>query len=200
MSAAAAAAAPASELLAAALRYAAGGWPVFPCYEATSTGCSCDRAGCEHAGKHPRTPHGCQDACRDEATIRGWWRKWPRANVAIATGVGSGLVVLDVDPRHGGEESLAALERQHGKLPPTREARTPGGGRHLSFSSDKNVRSSVGKVSRGIDVRAADGYVIAAPSPGYTWVNELNPVPLPDWLAALISEPPQKTAPSREAG
>src|SRR5712692_7053776 len=178
--------APGSELLAAALRYAAGGWLVFAGYEATTTGCSCGDPRCEHVGKHPRTPHGFQDACRDEATIRGWWDRWPRANVAIRTGSASGLVVLDVDPRHGGEESLAALEQHYGKLPTTLEARTPSGGRHFSFCSDKSFRSSVGKLGPGLDVRAEGGYVIAAPSPGYSWVNELNPVPLPDWLATLI--------------
>ena len=27
--------------------------------------------------------HGSNDATRDEATIRAWWRRWPNANVGI---------------------------------------------------------------------------------------------------------------------
>ena len=51
----------------------------------------------------------------------------PDANVAIVSGALSGLVVLDVDPRHGGIASLARWEREHGALPLTVEAQTGGG-------------------------------------------------------------------------
>jgi hypothetical protein len=41
-------------------------------------------------------------------------------------------VVLDIDPRHGGEESLAQLVSDVGeRLPNTLEAITGGGGRHF---------------------------------------------------------------------
>lgn len=72
--------------LEAALSYAKRGWPVLPV---------------RPREKQPLTPHGVKDATTDEAIIRGWWAKWPEANVAIAAGEHSGLFVLDVDPRHG---------------------------------------------------------------------------------------------------
>jgi len=50
-------------------------------------------------GKRPLTDHGVKDATTDEATIRGWWARWPDANIGIATG--HGLVVIDVDRRRG---------------------------------------------------------------------------------------------------
>ena len=81
----------------AALAYAARGWPVFPC-----------------RGKTPRTPHGFQDATIDGAQIRQWWAQWLDATISVPTGVASGLVVQDIDPRHRGEDSLATLTAVHG--------------------------------------------------------------------------------------
>ncbi len=63
--------------------------------------------------------------------IQRWWRRWPDANVGIVTGAVSGLVVLDVDPRKGGGDLLAALEDVHGSLPRTVESLTGGGGQHF---------------------------------------------------------------------
>ena len=100
-----------------ALEYASRGWPVFPVHVPAGGGCSCGNPGCEHVGKHPRTQHGLLDATTDEATIRQWWTDWPDANIGFATGAASGIVVLDIDPRHGGDKTLAGWERQHGLLP-----------------------------------------------------------------------------------
>ncbi len=140
-----------NNVLACALWYASLGWPVFPC-----------RPG----AKEPLTAHGVLDATIDEQTIRSWWAKWPAANVAIATGAKAGLVVLDVDPRHGGDESLAALEAKYGKLPSTVECLTGGGGRHLYFKypggTIKNATALGGWP--GLDVKGDGGYVIAPPS------------------------------------
>ena len=60
----------------------------------------------------------------DADEISDWFRRWPDANIGIVTGAVSGLVVLDIDPRHGGEESLGRWEAEHGPLPPGIEART----------------------------------------------------------------------------
>src|SRR5262245_50703619 len=120
-------------ILMAALAYARRDWPVIPLYTVQSGQCSCGRAGCAHTGKHPRTRNGLKDATTLERPIRAWWEQSPDANVGIVTGWKSGLLVLDVDPRHGGDESLLELERQHGSLPHTIEVLTGGGGRHLYF-------------------------------------------------------------------
>lgn len=55
--------------------------------------------------------HGIKDATTDANQIRLWWKQWPHSNIAIATGFSSGLFVLDVDPRHGGDRSLKKLLR-----------------------------------------------------------------------------------------
>jgi len=97
----------AGEPLPAALAYAVAGWPVVPLHTPTSTGgCSCGRAACASAGKHPRTRHGFRDASTDPARITAWWRRWPDANVGVRTGE---LVVLDVDGP-AGARALAELE------------------------------------------------------------------------------------------
>lgn len=57
-----------------------------------------------------------------------WFLKWPNANIGIVTGAISGLVVLDIDPEHGGNESLAQLLREYGPISHTVEAQTGGGG------------------------------------------------------------------------
>lgn len=76
---------PPVDMLAAALRYAAAGWPVFPC---------------QPGAKAPLTPNGFKNATTDPAIIAAWWSRSPRANVAVATGA-PGPDVLDVDTKNG---------------------------------------------------------------------------------------------------
>ena len=65
----------------------------------------------------------------NEAEALGWYRARPEAGVGIVTGAISGLVVVDIDVRHGGDGALEQLEREHERLPVTVECRTGGGGR-----------------------------------------------------------------------
>src|SRR5258706_14993993 len=87
-----------------------------------ATACSCwKRDTCPNIGKHPRwrkgmLEHGANSASASEATVGVWWDEWPTANVGIATGDVSRLLLLDGDPRHGSVESLQRLERKHGRL------------------------------------------------------------------------------------
>ena len=60
-------------------------------------------------------------------------RRRPRCNWGVATGIKSGVFVVDVDPYHAGAETLASLEDEFGPLPATWEVLTGGGGRHLYF-------------------------------------------------------------------
>lgn len=150
-------------LLAAALGYAGRGWAVLPLHHPTSSGCSCGRGDCRTPAKHPRNTHGVTEATKEPARIRLWWRRWPQANVAIATGAISGLVVVDVDPRHGGDESIHALEAKHG-VAPTLEVATGGGGRHLYFRHPGGLVTNKVGVAPGVDVRGDGGYVVAPPS------------------------------------
>lgn len=151
-----------SDLLDAALDYAKRGWLVIPLHapRADDT-CSCEREDCASPAKHPRLQHGLHDASTDPKKLRAWWKRWPTANVGIVTGAGSGLVVLDVDPAHGGDASLNHLEDEHGDLAVDARALTGGEGYHYLFAHPGvKVRNNAGtKLGAGLDVRGDGGYI-----------------------------------------
>lgn len=155
-----------TEQLLAALKYGERGWPVFPIHTPLDDGtCSCNRVDCSSIGKHPQTLNGFKDATTDETQIRKWWTWWPNANIGIATGEPSGLVVLDVDPRHGGSKSYAELEQEHGPLPKTLVSLTGGGGKHIFFEHPgRRIKSASNVLGPGLDIRADGGYIVAPPS------------------------------------
>jgi hypothetical protein len=121
----------------------------------------------------------------------------PQANLGVVT---DRLIVIDIDPRHEGDESLRALERGHGEVPPTWRVLTGGGGEHILFFCPDGVE--VGCVvaeqckepplGRGIDIRAKRGYIVAPPSRHisgrpYAWSVDHHPRDVslaiaPDWL------------------
>ncbi len=192
----------------AALLYARHGWPVFPCHHPERGGCSCGARDCASPGKHPRTRRGLRDATTNSEVIRRWWRAWPKVNVAIRTGATTGrrgrpgLVVLDVDPPHGGDDSLQALIAEHGPLPATGLVHTGSGGAHVYFAHPgASIRNNAGtKLGPGLDVRGDGGYVIAPPSQHvsggtYRWGRHVNPAPLPAWVVDRLVTPRYQAPP-----
>jgi hypothetical protein len=151
----------------------------------------------------PLVEHGLHDATRDPAEITAYWARRPDAGVAIRTGAGSGLVVLDVDGDDG-HDTLHGLEREHGELPITASVQTPRGGTHLYFQHPGwEVRNSAGRLGHGLDIRGDGGYVVAPPSRGpngrHYEPDEQAPVaPLPEWLGDLLAPQRGEPWPSRE--
>lgn len=178
-----------------ALDYAAMGWPVFPCHNIEPDGkCSCQGGASEcrtsSPGKHPRTLKGFKDASTDEAKIRQWWSMWPEANIAIATGAESGVMVVDVDPRNDGDTTIGDLIRNHGPIPDTVTAVTGGGGTHYVFRYRKGFRM---RKLQGVDFKTDGGYIIAPPSNHesgrrYEWavhnspLDGVAPANIPEWF------------------
>ena len=167
-------------MLSAALEYAAWGWPVLPLIP---------------GGKIPATAHGVHDATTDQERIRQWWTANPQANIGIAAGQRSGLMVLDVDPRNGGDDSWSRLVASNGQPPDTPQALTAGGGEHFLFRYDPAIRSA--KVADGVDLLADGRYFVAYPSRingrAYAWEASSDPsegvapAPLPEaWRAAIL--------------
>jgi Bifunctional DNA primase/polymerase, N-terminal len=170
-----------------ALGYVSIGWRVFP------------------LGQGSKLPaikggHGVKDASLSLDDIRAWGRLYPRANIGVACGSSSGIVVIDIDPRNGGYESLARLAAKGRVLPRGPRARTGNGGAHHFFRFDPRIASSKDKLGAGIDVKSTGGYVVAAPSeigpsksgPGGSYRWELSPfetpVPrLPIWMMAILA-------------
>ena len=162
-----------------ALKLAAKGYHVFPC---------------KAKAKTPRITGWPDAATTDPATIRTWFDRWPSANVAIATGARSGVVVLDLD-RHGDVDGVAAAEalgwEQAGPI-----VRTPGGGIHAYYRHPGGyVKGSASKIAPGVDLQGDGKYVIAPPSnhPAggrYEWEDEDEPLPeLPDWCMNAPESP-----------
>lgn len=188
-----------NQLLKAALYYAGRGWLVFPVHSMVGGRCDCGKPDCENPGKHPRTRNGLNDATSNPDTIKGWWQKWTFANIGLRCGAVSGLVVVDVDPRHGGDDSLFALVSEYGVLPHTVEALTGGGGRHILFRHPGvKVKTAKNVLGPGLDIRADGGYVVASPSLHHTgnryqWEPSCLPsqtalAPLPEWMLALVRD------------
>jgi Bifunctional DNA primase/polymerase, N-terminal/Primase C terminal 1 (PriCT-1) len=195
-----------TDLLEAALRYAGNGLPVFPLwpvlkFERGFT-CGCGKGTrCDSPGKHPLSalvPNGLKSATTDTKVITDWWTAWPDANIAIATGA---VIVVDVDPRHGGDAALAQLEARHGNFPATWRVRTGGGGLHIYFTTppDVVIKNSAGQLGAGLDVRGHGGYVVAPPSAHisggkYEWAVGKDLAPMPAWLLNALQQPCTKIA------
>src|SRR3712207_6202066 len=106
-----------------ALSYARSGFPVLLLHSVVQGKCPCrDGASCKSPGKHPMTRNGVHDATTDLKQVRVWFTKHPNANIGIATGAEFDLLALDIDPRNGGNETLAKAKNELGDLPLTVEA------------------------------------------------------------------------------
>lgn len=141
-----------------ALRYQQQGYAVMP------------------AGRGTKQPHrmlgergGVHWATRDPAMPPWAWSRDPAANVAVATGQPSGLVVIDLDVKGGadGYASWAGFlgERRLQMPAPACWAETPSGGMHIWLRNPPGaaVPQRLG-ILPGVDVKGDGGYVLAPPS------------------------------------
>jgi hypothetical protein len=192
-------------LLDAAIMYSRRGWRVLPLHNVVATGCSCGNSQCgKSIAKHPYIFNWNQLATTDEKQLREWWGMWPLANIGVATGAASGIIVLDVDVHRDkkGFESLAKLEKELGPLPKTLIQRTGAGGRHLIFRHPRITfrNSTCWRGANGIDWRSDGGQILVAPSIAaagqYDWINLANVAELPQrWLDAHRESEAQRGAP-----
>lgn len=152
---------------------------------------------------------GFKDATDDCDTIDRWSKAHPNANIGVATGRPSGIIVIDIDPRNGGFDSVSKLAGKGFVFPQAPEARTGNAGRHLIFAYNPTVKASKDRLGPGIDVKTDGGYVVAAPSviaksdsgPGgqYRWVREPSSFlpPLPAWTLEAL-RPKERPLPKFE--
>jgi Bifunctional DNA primase/polymerase, N-terminal len=163
--------------IAAVLYLASLGFAVFPCWPWS---------------KHPATPRGFYNATTNPATLRRWWLANPDFNIAIRTGIASGVWVLDIDG-DAGATAVAKLEAEHGPLPDTLISATSNGC-HLWFCYTCPITSSQGRIARGLDVCGDRRYAMAPPSvhpdgPIYRWLNDRRPAVAPEWLVGITRNP-----------
>lgn len=137
----------------------------------------------------------------------------------------SGLVVIDCDVRQvdaagfvvrgpglaqwsggsvrRGTDDLARVANAAGaEVPRTWRVRTKSGGEHLYFRQRPAADARGPVASTGhrdgwlIDVKAsANTWVVAPPTPGYTVVDDHEPVPIPEWLSAWLAALHERTLP-----
>ena len=86
------------------------------------------KLGVDRSGKKPLTAHGVHDATNDFAAFRQLVGSATDFNIGVATGSASGVVVIDIDRRHGGDRELAKLKQRLGPLPRTLTSLTGDGG------------------------------------------------------------------------
>jgi bifunctional DNA primase/polymerase-like protein/SLOG family YspA-like protein len=191
-------------LLRHALRYTELGWPVFilgrnkrpvancPTCPTTEQDSDHDREACACL-----TCHGFYAATLDPDRVTAMLDAHPTGLLAIRTGTAAGLVVVDIDPRHGGRIDPALMPR-------TRHVATGSGGWHLFYTypaGGVGVPSSEGRVAPGVDIKADGGYVVAAPSihprtgRPYRWASA-GPITemAPDLITACQPAPPATPA------
>lgn len=193
----------------AALHYASLGLKVVPLYgietKEGSISCSCKlKEKCGAGGKHPRTAHGHKQATNELGKLRWFWKQYPNAHPGIRTGFESKIVVLDIDPKNGGDDSFNEIQEKYKSLlgenyepiPETLTAITGSDGRHIYFKFPKGLREiggSVNLIASGLDIRANENYVVAPPSlhlsgGKYSWIGRDTPIKeMPNWLLYEIA-------------
>ena len=154
-----------------------------------------------------------QLATDDPARITKYWTNHPTHGIGIATGPLSGVFVVDIDPKDGGDDSFDALEARHGALPETVETLTGGGGRHLFYRwpEGADIRNEAsGTLGVGIDIRGINGQVVSPPTihpeTGRAYMFEIEHDLLdgaviadaPQWLIDLLTTPPAVAEPRKD--
>jgi hypothetical protein len=177
-----------SQQLDSALRAAGRGWRVFPVAA---------------RGKRPLVAWRAKASCEPEQ-IRSWWSgEWSEVNIGAV--VPQDVVVLDIDPRHGGDAVLEQLESEHGTLPRTLTAITGSGGLHFWFDTDETtaLRQGADTLGRGLDTRCAGrGFVVIPCSvhrcgARYRWASGDKAIaPAPAWLVERLRKPSEKQTPT----
>lgn len=161
----------------------------------------------EPGKKAPRLAAWQKAATTDRATIENWWTNLYRDHgVGIALGeledfatVPTYVFAVDIDgDSHGVDGEAAWTDACAGReVPDTWEAITGGGGRHLLFSANVEVRN--GKLADGVDIRGAGGQIVAEPTvhpsgQRYAWADGAAPwerpvAPAPAWLIDALQRP-----------
>ena len=181
----------------AAQQFTSNNIPVLPVCAIVDGKPLCGNPNCP-GSKHPLpqlVPHGVKDATTDVSIIKLWNGKYPKANIGIATGAASNLVVLDIDPKNDGDKTFKELIEQHGELPNTPCVKTGSGGQHFYFKYPALAVKNKTNLFQGVDVKSDGGYVVAPPSlhtsgNHYEWIVGLD-VPMaeaPDWLLEALAE------------
>ena len=174
--------------------------PCFPVYNVKQDGsCSCGKVDCSAIGKHPK--------------LTNWHKQfsYPKQhdfinnNYGIPTGSPSKIIIVDVDPRNGGMETFAALDRQIGGFDDTIKVDTPSGGFHLYYQIPNDIDFVIRKqiLGNGIDLLGEGAFAVMVNSNHvqgiYKWSEGLSPQEteletIPLGLLSILEENANKKA------
>jgi hypothetical protein len=202
----------AARAAAAAVQYAAMGWPVCPGAFRPSRAlrsdlpiraCSCDRIGCPSPGAHPVSPAWQTLASTEPELVARWWLAMPDANVVLPTG--RVFDVLDV-PARAGQQALARIRRSRQQAGPIAlgagdrayffvRSRGAPADEHEWWSCHLDCEpQEVAEVS-GLRWHCRDSYVMAPPSRSSTgevarWIRDPSAYELTDslWLLEVLAD------------
>jgi hypothetical protein len=141
-----------NEKLAAALALADYGFSIFPLVT---------------NDKRPLIENWRNLATNDKSQVRKWWTANPDANIGIST---ENLLVIDIDPRNGGDDTFKFLmtsgQLTGEEFTPTLAAGTWSGGTHIFYwlPEHTSVKSGANRLGPGVDIKSSGGYVVGAGS------------------------------------
>jgi hypothetical protein len=132
--------------------------------------------------------HAYLDATADPAELEKLAARFrgPKL-VAVATGAISGIDIIDIDPRHGGDRWYFEHIDQLGK---TRVHETRGGGWHLIFRHSPSLRNSNNKLAHGVEFLSTGRWAVWWPEHAGRVLCPGPVAALPGWLhEALLTIP-----------
>ena len=188
----------------AALDYARRGLPVVPLHyvvrtrRTTAVACSCGEPACARVGAHPLAAHGAADASTDPMRLTWWWRRFPEANVGLATGASFDALIVHGSSGDTARWSVFAQAlRSAGPL-----VRTGGDTWHFLFAPMGLASQRPWGLARS-EWRGRGGWVVAPPRPQTRGAlaargRDLD-TPLPQ-LPATIAERLEQVGPAEPLG
>jgi hypothetical protein len=174
----------------AALAYAGRGFPVVPLHylvrdpRSVAVNCSCGEPACVRVGAHPLPSHGAADATTDPIRISWWWRRFPSANLGLATGAAFDALIVRGTVGDAARWSVVAEAlRSGGPL-----ARSGDDTWHFLFAPTGLASQRPWGLARA-EWRAWGGWVLVPPSQHAggavaAWVRDLD-TPLPELPFAI---------------
>jgi len=196
-----------AKMLGYAIAYADAGWKIFPLSRKKRPRIrSPHPKGFRCKGECGQFGHGVWDATDDIATVCQWWAiDYPGSSIAAA--VPKGMFVLDTDPRKPGYLAVTDLLAPYGPLPRTLthlSGRLDGGCHRFYWAPPGELAGAllvpgieeIPIDERGVDIKAAGGYVVMPPTPhpdtGHPYLAIDAPIVGAGWLGRFVTKPARK--------
>jgi hypothetical protein len=181
------------------------GLAVVPMHSAKANGsCTCSNPKCRNVGKHPLETGYYDKALRTEEDVLSFFKENTKeVNLAALLDSKSDIIIVDVDPRNGGDTSLERLMVIAPEILNTLSVKSGGNGMHLYFKVDpkekENLKKNISDYS-GIDIKFADKELLILPGSihksgnEYAWNQKLPISNLPQSVLELMTSPKRQQA------